>query len=173
MEPADRSGVRGYLGGFGVSFRYLAIGAAVGLGGLLLFWLTAGSLLLSLVGIGLPLLVLLVPVLRRFARAQRKRVERLLGTPVGEKYAAATSPLGVLKDRAVWKDLAFLAANTIVGTPLCFIGLSLLSGALCWGTAPIWWTFLPPAAHLTFRPVTSWAEAFGATGIGLGYAAGL
>ncbi|MFD2473425.1 sensor histidine kinase [Amycolatopsis silviterrae] len=170
---ADRFSVRDYVAGFGVSFRYLAVGAAAGLAGLLLCWLTAGSLLLSLAGIGLPLLVLLVPLLRRFARAQRKRVERLLGTPVGEKYAVPRSPLGVLKDRAVWKDLAFLAVSTAVGTPLCFVGLSLLSGALCWGTAPIWWTFLPPAAHLTFQPVTSWAQAFGATGIGLVYAAGL
>ncbi|MGW7530980.1 sensor histidine kinase [Amycolatopsis sp. NPDC054798] len=168
-----RFGVRDYLGGFGVSFRYLAVGAAAGLGGLLLLWLAAGSLLLSLAGIGLPLLVLLVPLLRGFARAQRKRVERLLGTPVGEKYTPASSPFGVLKDRAVWKDLAFLAAGTVLGTPLCFLGLSLLSGALCWGTAPLWWTFLPPAAHLTFRPVTSWAQAFGATGVGLGYAVGL
>lgn len=173
MEPVRADRFRGCLAGFGTSFRYLAVGAAVGLVGLLLFWLTAGSLLLSLVGIGLPLLVLLVPLLRRYARAQRKRVERLLGTPVGEKYAAPSSPLGVLKDRAVWKDLAFLTANTLVGTPLCFLGLSLLSGALCWGAAPIWWTLLPPAAHLTFRPVTSWPEAFGATGIGLLYAAGL
>ncbi|MBB1156544.1 sensor histidine kinase [Amycolatopsis dendrobii] len=175
MEPAraNRFSVRGHLAGFGVSFRYLAVGAAVGLGGLLLFWLTAGSLLLSVLGIGLPLLVLLVPLLRRFASAQRKRVGRLLGTPVEEKYAAPGSPLGVLKDRAVWKDLAFLTVNTVAGAPLCFVGLSLLSGMLCWGTAPIWWTFLPPAAHLTFQPVTSWAQAFGATGIGLGYATGL
>lgn len=168
----------GYLARFGTSLRYLAVGAVVGLASLLFLYLVVGSLLLCVIGIGLPLLVMVVQLLHRFAGAQRRRIERLLGTPVDEKYAPSSGSLllranAIVKDRATVKDLSFLLVNALIGTPLCFVGLSLLSGAICWGTAPIWWKLLPPSAHLTFGPVTSWAQAFGSTGIGLAYAAAM
>jgi signal transduction histidine kinase len=136
---------------------HLLTGAAIGLAGPVLVYLMLLSLPLTVAaGLGIPLFVGAVWLTRRLADLQRRRAAVVLGAPITSPYAPL--PRGLLartqahiRDRATWRDLAWLLCQFVVGVACLALGLALwLAAAQCL-SAPLLRALLP--AHTAFDPV--------------------
>ncbi|MFD5315658.1 sensor histidine kinase [Streptomyces sp. NPDC127098] len=143
----------------------LARGGATALGALLALPLLLATGLLCLVGLGLPLLPEAARAVRRLAGAERRRVDRALGTTTAARYRPLDGPLPerlrvAVSDRAGWRDLRWLPVHGLSGLLAAFLGLGLPLAALNNLTMPLWWWAVPgaPPSSVGF-PVDSWARA--------------
>jgi len=146
------------------STGYLLRGGAtaVAAAGVLLALLV--SAVLCLVVIGVPLLAGTLRAARSLAAAERRRAGRLLGEavpqPPTEPPATSWAQLRMVgRDRAIWRDLGWLALHAVTGLPLAVCWLAVL---LCAATAPVvtlaWW--IPDGPPIDFfAPIDSWARA--------------
>ena len=103
---------------------------------------------LALIVIGIPVLLLSLPATRWLANLHRAMAGRVLGTPIPPQYRATRSggPVGRLAgwaaDPMTWRDLAWLVAACTLGFALALLAVLLLvlvvTGALWWfGIEPI------------------------------------
>jgi signal transduction histidine kinase len=143
--------------------------------GLLLLWGMAAGLVLM--GAGLPVTLFATVLVRRFADRHRAWAGRWSAEPVARPYLPVPdgnwlTRLGaILKDPATWRDLAWLATDTVAGwftaggPFLIFAG-----GMFCLGY-PLLFALTPPQVfraplgpHLPLHTVT---ESFAAVPVGL------
>jgi signal transduction histidine kinase len=134
------------------------------------------SLLALLAGpvpwLGLSFLLITVYLVRPLARLQRRRIQQLTGREVPEAYQPLPEPLlarvaAVATDPATWRDLAWLAAQSVIGW-LSMLNVMLLCAGLAGLFAPVLRALLP--AHAQFSvviPVTSMPRAFLAMPVGM------
>jgi signal transduction histidine kinase len=132
----------------------LAAGAAIGLAGPVLLYLTLLSLPASLAaGLGIPFFICATWLTRRLADLQRRRAATVLGAPVESPYAPPRKGLlararALISDPATWRDLAWLQCQFVVGVASLVTGLGLwLAAAECL-SAPLLNELLP--AHTIF-----------------------
>ena len=121
--------------------------------GLVLLIVTTTSIALVLVSVGIPLLIVCLPLVRQFANIHRRWAGKLLSTPIPSLYR--TPPNGNalvrlwarVRDGATWRDLLWLLVNSTVGLVLTVIGIvESLFSLLFW-----WWpksAALQADAHL-------------------------
>ncbi|GIH19726.1 sensor histidine kinase [Rugosimonospora africana] len=147
------------------SARYLLAGglsatvAALVLAGLV------GSAVLSLVGIGVPVLAWVLRMVRSLADGQRRSAGRLLGAAIPQGAPPDSGSVVVrlraaLRDPATPRELAWLVLHAAVGLPaaLCVPALCVLAvGGL--STPLFWWVAAPEAPMTFFIPITSWSRA--------------
>ena len=148
--------------------RQMIVGGLAALLGLALVVLTVVSAVLSLVGgLGIPLLMTVVRWTRQLADRHRRWAGSVLGRPVESPYAVL--PTGrfarlraVAREKATWRDLAWLLLNSLVSGVAMAVALGLWAGALQALFAPLWRALLP--ADVVFDPlgfeVTSQARAW-------------
>lgn len=122
------------VGGLGT-----AILALTALAGLLIVGLA------SLVGLGLPLVPPALRALRAIADRERARLSRwgpeiIEPGPVPDRLAAAVT------DRAVRRELRWVALHATLGLFLGILGLTLPIAGVRDGTFPLWWWAVPPEA---------------------------
>ncbi len=134
----------------------LATGAAIGLAGPVLLYLTVLSLPASLAaGLGILLFIGVTWLTRRLADLQRRRATMVLGVRVESSYAPLPKGLlartrTLISDPATWRDLAWLLCQFVVGIGCVPLALGLwLAAAECL-SAPLLNALLP--AHMTFDP---------------------
>ena len=117
-RPAPPPATRWHLVGIVLGLLGLRI-----LGFVLLAFLIVSTALL-VIWLGLPLLLMFLAVLRGFARVHRRLAGQVLGSVIGEPYAAAISGglFGRLRfrlsDRANWRDPAWLLEVQSIGFAL-------------------------------------------------------
>ncbi len=103
---------------------------------------------LSLVWVGIPLLLLAVPLTRRLADRHRRIAARVLGTPVPSQYRprrtddVVATVTGWASDPMSWRDLGWLVAAASVGLVcsllVCLLFVGVVTGALWWyGVEPL------------------------------------
>jgi signal transduction histidine kinase len=95
---------------------------------LALFVLALVSLVLIALWIGVPMLLAVMACTRPLAGLHRRYAGALLGRPIENAYLRATgNPLRrvrtLLRDRATWRDLAWLLASGTLGLTLAILGL--------------------------------------------------
>jgi signal transduction histidine kinase len=85
------------------------------------------------VWVGIPVSLVLLGLLRRYADQHRLWATRVLGIPIARPYRPAPTEgwwfakiRGFLTDRATWRDVAWLLVNATVGLALCVLPVSLL-----------------------------------------------
>lgn len=141
----------------------LIVGLGVALLALPLFWLVVCTALLSLVGIGLPLIAPVTRLVRRLSGWQRRR----LGIP-----APPYLPLegGGLRAAAAPREVLWLFAQGVSGIVLGFLALGLPLAALNAATLPLWWWLVPgdPPSVLGYA-VDSWPLALTGPLVAAGY----
>ena len=127
--------------------------------------LWAGAvMLLGLVGIGLPLVPAAARAVRAVADRERARLSRWGPEVIGPD--PLRPGLAVVRDRALWRELAWLATHGTAGLVISLIGMALPLYAVQDLTYPLWWPLVPPnaAPGLVFWPVN---DLLGALGVGL------
>jgi signal transduction histidine kinase len=129
-----------------VSRRLMLLGWAVTLlvlafVGLALFILTITGFGLVLVSVGIPMLLVCLPVVRWLADFHRRWAGGMLGTPIPSSYRPARAGnvlvrlWGRVRDPATWRDLLWLLVNSTVGLVLTIIAtLEGVFGLVFW-----WW----------------------------------
>jgi signal transduction histidine kinase len=109
--------------------------------GLVLFIVTVTGIGLVAVSVGIPMLAVCLPLLRRFAGLHRRWAARQLGVaPIESSYAPVPDAAllvklwSVAKDPATWRDLAWLLVNSTVGLAMYIIAIveSLLGLVFWW-----------------------------------------
>ncbi|HEX3592045.1 MAG TPA: sensor domain-containing protein, partial [Pseudonocardiaceae bacterium] len=94
------------------------------------------SMSLVLIGIGIPLVLVTVPWLRRLADWHRWWLAEYLGVPVARPYRPIPEGnvyrrvTAVLTDRATWRDLLWTLVNGTAGITLAIIPIALLLNTL-------------------------------------------
>ncbi|WP_159447747.1 sensor histidine kinase [Streptoalloteichus hindustanus] len=158
----------------------LLTGLVAGVLAVLLLVAWAVALVLSLVGIGIPLLLAVATVTRRFTAWERRRLGRVLDRLVSQRYREVPSPSMLdrfrvlVADTATWRDLAWVAVAATVGLALGGVVAYLALGAVNAITVPLWWWALPSSDPVTPLPgvvVTSWPRAALVPLVGLAYLA--
>lgn len=155
-------------------------GLAVGLGAvvLVLTWVLAA--VLSVVGIGLPLLLAVSGVTRRVTGWERRRLGRVLGRVVPQRYREPPDATVVARvktlvgDSATWRDVGWLLVAATVGVGLGAAVAYLALGAVNAITVPLWWWVLAPGDPVTPLPgvaVTNWWRAAAVPLVGFAYLA--
>lgn len=128
-------------------------------------WGMVGAL--CLVGVGLPLLPLMLGLTRLVAERERARLSRW-GEPVVSPYPAALPDAGwrdtlraARRDPATRRDLAWLFIHAVSGLVLGLLGLSLPIMAVRDATFPLYWRLLPSNDMTTGFgvPVSTWSGA--------------
>ncbi|HZI96868.1 MAG TPA: sensor domain-containing protein [Actinomycetales bacterium] len=105
---------------------HLLVGGALAVPALLLAITTTVSVLGTLVLVGGLLLAGLLPLGRRLAAAERRRVGRWTGHPVPQLYTPATGTLvarveTMLRDPATWRDLLWTWVHGLLGLPFALL----------------------------------------------------
>ena len=109
--------------------------------GLVLFIVTVTGIGLVAVSVGIPILVVCLPLLRRFAGLHRRWAARQLGVePIPSSYAPVPDAAllvrlwAVAKDPATWRDLVWLLVNSTAGLAMYIIAVveSLLGLVFWW-----------------------------------------
>jgi signal transduction histidine kinase len=130
----------------GRDLAYLSIG---GLTAILAFcvWVTAGSVVLSLIIfiIGLPLYLLSVIAFRWTAELDRRNAALLLGRPLratyrdhrGESFLARLSSTSA--DKQTWKDLAWLIVHSVLGFSFAVTAVSSIAFVIAAFLMPLWY----------------------------------
>jgi len=109
---------------------------------LALLILTTVSLSVAIVGVGMVLLIVLIPVLTGLTNVHRALAGYLLGTEIERPYRRATgrTGFGLLRewagDPARWRDFGWTYASVVAGWALAWIGFGL-------GLAVIWYLIFP------------------------------
>lgn len=118
-------------------------------------------------GSAILILPAVVPFIRKLANEERRQAGRRLGRPVSVPYRPFPGRWDkdiatMLADPATWRDLAWLAAQTVLGSTLTVIGLSLWAGALIGPFMPLIRALAPSSNTLISYPfpVTSMPLAF-------------
>lgn len=121
--------------------------------GVALFALFAAGLPLVLVaGIGIPLLVAVIWLTRRFTDLHRWFAASVLHVPIRRPYRPWPSGhigrkvLELLRQPATWRDQLWLVLNSVLGIAVYTLVLALLGGVLWYATLPLLWTILENAA---------------------------
>jgi signal transduction histidine kinase len=96
---------------------------------------------LVVVWVGVPLLLLMLPVARAIAGAHRRMAARILGEPVPAPYLPLPpGPLGRLRgqalDQQTWRDLAWMLWAMTIGFVASLLTVVLMLGVV---TTVIWW----------------------------------
>lgn len=158
----------------GIATMWLAAGFGIALISLVILLLVVAVALLTIVGIGLPLVRPKILCVRVLADLERMRL-RALGHRVVSPYEdLPTAPLAVLRsvvtDPAIRRDMGWLACNATFGLALSVFGIQTLINAVQKLTLPIRWWLLPPSESSVlngFVPVDSLTDAFLAASTGL------
>jgi signal transduction histidine kinase len=102
---------------------------------------------LALIVVGIPVLLLTIPVTRQVANLHRSMAGEVLGTPIPQQYRP-TRPggpvarlVGWAYDPMTWRDLAWLAAACTLGFALALLGVLLLVLVV---TGAVWWFGIEP-----------------------------
>ncbi|MEU4419091.1 sensor domain-containing protein [Actinoplanes sp. NPDC024001] len=135
-----------------------------------LFWLL-GVVVLSLVGIGVPLIPGALGVVRSIADRERGRLSRW-GPGIVGPAPVPDRPLAALRDPAVRRELAWLPVHAFFGFATGLFGLSLPLSALQSLTFPFWYHLVPPgesAPNLPFWNADTLVEAIGVALVGVGW----
>ncbi len=109
----------------------------------LLFAALATLVFSPVAGLGLPFLAVMTWLVRPLASLERHRVRLVTGTPVAEAYRPLRGSLlarvrTLLTDAGTWRDLAWLAVQTVAGgLGLAFL-MALVSGLVCLAAPLIW-----------------------------------
>jgi signal transduction histidine kinase len=104
------------------------------------------------VGLGVPLELALLALVRGFTGLHRVRAARILGAPVERPYRPRVERGLVARlkraagDPATWRDLAWLPLDATVGVVLRLASLALLLGGLGCLAFPLFWPALPATA---------------------------
>lgn len=123
---------------------------------LLLTFLSLSISLVSL-GVGIPLTIGTVALLRRFADTHRLWAGRVLGVSITRPYRPAvqggwlTQLKADLQDPATWRDVGWLLVNGTVGCPLCGGSFALFAAGIGGLALPLIWYFLPAGTAVTFN----------------------
>ena len=138
------------VGGLGTAIPALAA----------VLWAVA-VLLVSLIGVGLPLVPSAVRAVRAVADRERARLSRWGPEVIGPE--PLPRGLRVVRDRAVWREVAWAAQHGTVGLVLSLIGMALPLYAVQDLTYPLWWPLVPPnaAPGLVWWPVHDLLTALG------------
>jgi signal transduction histidine kinase len=145
----------------GLATSVLALGA--------LLWL-AFVAALCLVGVGLLLAPTALRVVRSAANRERARLTRW-GPDVMIPVAVPDRLTDALRDRAVQRDIAWLALHGSVSLFLGLVGLTMAFATIRDGAFPLYWSFLAPedsTGQLGLWVVRDWpgAIAIGLMGVG-------
>lgn len=158
----------------------LLVNLASGVAALLLLVVWLGAMALCLVGVGVPLLVGVTALVRRFTGWERRRLGRVLGRLVSQRYRAPSDASMVARFRALvtdgasWRDLGWVAITATGGLVLGMATAYLVLGALNAITVPLWWWAMPSSDPVTPLPgvaVTSWSSALLVPFVGFAYLA--
>jgi signal transduction histidine kinase len=110
---------------------YLAASVPIAIVGMLAVVLLAMGAALSVVGIGLPILLVAAALCRRLVRLDRSAANRFLGTqipPLPQSRATTGGPwrrsLDVLADRTLWRVLGLLALKPLLTAVLLVVGFA-------------------------------------------------
>ncbi|MFI7225587.1 sensor histidine kinase [Nonomuraea angiospora] len=149
---------------------FLILGSGTALLALPLFWLVVSTALLSLAGIGLPLIPPMTRLVRRLAGWQRRR----LAMPA-PPYLPLEGPLPIrvraaVGEPAMPREVLWLLAHGLSGIVLGFLALGLPVAALNAATVPLWWWFTPgsPPSVLGYA-IDSWPLALTGPFVAAGY----
>ncbi|RCV51204.1 histidine kinase [Marinitenerispora sediminis] len=153
--------------------RYLARASGVAFASWFLLAGVACAQALSVLGVGFPLLSVLLRTVERTAARDLRMSSELLGRPL-----SAPAPKGRPGSRpyqitGFWRELRWTGMNAVAGLPLGLAVLVPALGAAICVTIPLWWWTLPPGIALTpaLYPVDSWPAALAAPVAGLGHLA--
>jgi signal transduction histidine kinase len=136
----------------GLELVALVTGAAIGLAGVILCYVTVLSGPVTLIlGLGLPLFLGAGWCARRLADLQRRRVESIDSPYAPLPKGLVSRGLAMLRDHATWRDLGWLLAQFIAGIAGLAVGVGLWLLVLECLTAPLVRVVLP--AGVRFQPV--------------------
>lgn len=114
--------------------------------GALLIWSIGIPLGISIVG--LPLLIIVFWIFRKYAKLERRRLTIYDPTPLVVTYVKPTGRLlergsGYLGDSQTWKDLGWMVFLSLFGTPLALLSLGAWLIAAGWIIYPLWGWSVP------------------------------
>jgi signal transduction histidine kinase len=127
----------------------------IGLAGLLLVPLQLYAYPLILVTIGVPLLIVMTSLTRRYATGYRRWAGRVLGEEIALPYRvpANRGPMTRVRtistDPATWRDFAWLPVNAVLGVLVGIVPLVLWVGGIGGFVMPILWAFGAERADYT------------------------
>ncbi|MFF4419044.1 sensor domain-containing protein [Streptosporangium sp. NPDC001559] len=149
---------------------FLIAGLGTALLALPLAWLVVYTALLSLSGVGLPLITPVTRLVRRLSGWQRRR----LGIPA-PPYLPLEGPLparvrAAVGDPVAPREVLWLLAHGVTGIVLGLLALGLPLTALNAATLPLWWS-LPPGdpPSVLWYPIDSWPLALTGPVVAAGY----
>lgn len=131
-------GLRRRLALTGISVVYVLLAPFA----LVLLCLMTPALGVAVLGVGLLMMLLLVPLNQQLANLHRRLAGRMLGVTIDEPYVsrAVGSPWALIKawaaDPARWRDFLWTYVSVTIGWALAWIGLGL-------GLAVIWYAIYP------------------------------
>ncbi|MFI6180351.1 sensor histidine kinase [Nonomuraea sp. NPDC051191] len=138
---------------------FLMSGAGAALLALPLFWLVGCVALLSLAGVGLPLIPPVTRLVRRLAGWQRRRLGIRVPPYLPLEGTLPVRVRAAVGDPATPREVLWLLAHGLTGSVLGFLALGLPLAALNAATLPLWW--LPPGSppSVLGYAVDSWPTA--------------
>lgn len=121
----------------------------------LLIWSVGGPVSIGLLVtiIGIPLLILVFWLFRKYAVVERKRLRIVDKEPLEVVYAKPEGNLiekgtGYLSDVQTWKDVGWMVFLSLIGFPVAVFALSLWLIAAGWIVFPAWGWALPDMTFL-------------------------
>jgi len=140
-STADETFAQGFrrrleLTALALTYVFLAVPAVA------LVCVLSTALGVAVVGVGMALLLVFVPLNRQLANVHRRLSGRILGTPIEEPYLPTTSKSGFsllrawMMDPARWRDFAWTWMSASLGWALSWISFGL-------GLAPLWFLVYP------------------------------
>jgi hypothetical protein len=116
----------------------------------MLIWSVGGPLALPLAVtiVGIPLLILMFWLFRRYAHFERRRLRIVDPRPLEFHYERPEGNLleqgvGYLSDPQTWRDMGWMLFLSMVALPLALLGLSIWLIAIGWTLYPLWGWALP------------------------------
>ncbi|OZM73583.1 histidine kinase [Amycolatopsis antarctica] len=158
-----------------VSAPYLLIGGGTAVLSLISLYLVAILAVLSVLGIGLPLVPGAVTLLRRYTSFERTRASEVLGAHISEAHRPLRGALllrvhTAITDASTGRGVLWLLLHGIVGLLTSAAALTLVVGSVTWLTAPFVWAITAEPVNVTFGSVGSWTSAVLAVPVGVAYA---
>ena len=133
--------------------------------GVVLLCLTVVAGVLSIIGVGIPLTLGALVLLRSLADLHRS-FARSVGVEITRPYrAAARGGLlrrlgGRVSDPATWRDLGWVLMNGTVGMIIVAVPLGLALTALWYATLPVLWNLVPPGLFASNGPTPASITTF-------------